>query len=208
MLSFKAFLATQDDSITDDEAIDKYAEYKVEFSRQQLNEFFVAHKEEEWFREKYHPELQQDRNNQALSCIKNRFQLFMELYNNGNLKELRLEEDSAEDIETFLDCFVTRLEGGTEEDVQNLINKQPLQKELHKTASIHLRTIHPFAKREEVEALCKKYPGFLRLSLSDPQPDKKWVRKGWASFSRDAKIKEICLSLSSVRLKVKSIFFW
>ena len=94
MLSFKAFLATQDDSITDDEAIDKYAEYKVEFSRQQLNEFFVAHKEEEWFREKYHPELQQDRNNQALSCIKNRFQLFMELYNNGNLKELRLEEDS------------------------------------------------------------------------------------------------------------------
>lgn len=201
MLSFKAFLATQDDSITDDEAIDKYAEYKVEFSRQQLNEFFVAHKEEEWFREKYHPELQQDRNNQALSCIKNRFQLFMELYNNGNLKELRLEEDSAEDIETFLDCFVTRLEGGTEEDVQDLINKQPLQKELHKTTSIHLRTIHPFAKREEVEALCKKYPGFLRLSLSDPQPDKKWVRKGWASFSRDAKIKEICLSLSSVRLK-------
>lgn len=48
MMSFKAFLSTQDDSISDDDAIKKYAEYKLEFKRQQLNEFFVNHKEEEW----------------------------------------------------------------------------------------------------------------------------------------------------------------
>ena len=44
MLTFKAFLHTQDDSITDSEALEKFAEYKVEFQRQQLNEFFVSHK--------------------------------------------------------------------------------------------------------------------------------------------------------------------
>nr|CAD7568492.1 unnamed protein product [Timema californicum] len=48
MMSFKAFLQTQDDNITDDEAIRKYNEYKLEFKRQQLNEFFMAHKDEEW----------------------------------------------------------------------------------------------------------------------------------------------------------------
>lgn len=48
MLTLKQFLATQDDSISDSDAIDKYNEYKVEFKRQQLNEFFVAHKDEEW----------------------------------------------------------------------------------------------------------------------------------------------------------------
>jgi len=48
MMSFKAYLQTQDDNITDDEAIRKYNEYKLEFKRQQLNEFFVTHKEEEW----------------------------------------------------------------------------------------------------------------------------------------------------------------
>lgn len=48
MMTFKAFLAAQDDSITDDEAIKKYNEYKLEFRRQQLNEFFIAHKDEEW----------------------------------------------------------------------------------------------------------------------------------------------------------------
>lgn len=49
MMSFKAFLGTQEDSITDDEAIKRYNEYKLEFRRQQLNEFFVAHKDEEWW---------------------------------------------------------------------------------------------------------------------------------------------------------------
>ena len=49
MMSFKTFLGTQDDTISDEEAIKKYAEYKHEFKRQQLNEFFVSHKDEEWY---------------------------------------------------------------------------------------------------------------------------------------------------------------
>ena len=48
-MSFKAFLAAQEDSISVDDAIQKYNEYKLEFRRQQLNEFFVAHKDEEWY---------------------------------------------------------------------------------------------------------------------------------------------------------------
>merc|ERR1712203_1292066 len=47
MMSFKTFLGTQDDTISDEEAVKKYAEYKMEFKRQQLNEFFVSHKDEE-----------------------------------------------------------------------------------------------------------------------------------------------------------------
>jgi len=47
-LSFKAWLSNQDDSISDQDALAKYAEYKQEFKRQQLNEFFVSHREEEW----------------------------------------------------------------------------------------------------------------------------------------------------------------
>lgn len=49
MMSFKAFLQSQDDTITDEEAMAKYNEYKLDFKRQQLNEFFVAHKDEEWY---------------------------------------------------------------------------------------------------------------------------------------------------------------
>jgi hypothetical protein len=48
MMTLKQFLATQDDSISDSDAIQKYSDYKLDFKRQQLNEFFVAHKDEEW----------------------------------------------------------------------------------------------------------------------------------------------------------------
>lgn len=48
MMSLKAFLITQDDNITDEEALSKYNEYKLQFKRNQLNEFFIAHKDEEW----------------------------------------------------------------------------------------------------------------------------------------------------------------
>ena len=48
MMTFKSFLTTQDDGISDEDAIKKYSEYKLEFKRQQLNEFFVNHKDEEW----------------------------------------------------------------------------------------------------------------------------------------------------------------
>lgn len=48
MMSLKSFLITQDDNITDEEALAKYNEYKLQFKRNQLNEFFVAHKDEEW----------------------------------------------------------------------------------------------------------------------------------------------------------------
>ena len=51
LMSFKQFLASQDDNITDEEAIRRFNEYKMDFKKKQLNEFFDAHKEEEWWAE-------------------------------------------------------------------------------------------------------------------------------------------------------------
>jgi hypothetical protein len=48
MLTFKKFLETQDESISDEEAILKYSDYKLEFRKQECEKFFAAHKEEEW----------------------------------------------------------------------------------------------------------------------------------------------------------------
>ena len=48
MLSFKLFLVKQDDNISDEDALKKYNEYKLDFKKQQISEFFLAHKEEEW----------------------------------------------------------------------------------------------------------------------------------------------------------------
>merc|ERR1719153_118524 len=55
MMSFKEFLQTQDDSITEEDSLTNYREYKTQFRRQVLATFFNAHKDEEWFRIMYHP---------------------------------------------------------------------------------------------------------------------------------------------------------
>jgi len=49
MMSMKQFIAAQDENITDSEATKRYSEYRVEFRRQQINEFFTQHKDEEWY---------------------------------------------------------------------------------------------------------------------------------------------------------------
>jgi hypothetical protein len=49
MLTFKQFLSSQVDDIEDMEAVRKYQEYKLDFRKTQIADFFTAHKEEEWY---------------------------------------------------------------------------------------------------------------------------------------------------------------
>ena len=72
---------------------------------------------------------------------------------------------------------------------------------LHRTASIFLRNLAPTITKQEVEAMCKRYPGFLRVAIADPQPDRRWFRRGWVTFERNVNIKEICWNLNNIRLR-------
>lgn len=46
-----------------------------------------------------------------------------------------------------------------------------------------------------------RFDGFLRVALADPQPERRWLRRGWVTFKRDANIKEICWNLNNIRLR-------
>jgi len=343
MMSFKAFLAAHDDSISDEEAVKKYADYKLEFRRQQLNEFFTSHKDEEWFKLKYHPEENQKRKTEQQGYIKLRIDTFVDMMNSGRFDELSVDADQSEKLVKLLDAVVIKLEGGTDLDLQvldapippvvteakipvkiqtkeNRVSTEteakeegedgedtgkedgaasplddskeetkdapkspttkrkrsdfdsesgsdwedkkedavaaevaqpaspdskpvedigspldqdpedlpeenqvkegetaemkdaeeekknghpaaPLPRELHRTASIFLRNLAPTITKLEVEAMCKRYPGFLRAALADPQPERRWFRRGWVTFERNVNIKEICWNLNNIRLR-------
>ncbi|XP_026515587.1 serrate RNA effector molecule homolog [Terrapene carolina triunguis] len=47
MKSFKEFLLSLDDSVDETEAVKRYNDYKLDFRRQQMQDFFLAHKDEE-----------------------------------------------------------------------------------------------------------------------------------------------------------------
>ena len=48
MLSFKNFLSEQEDNIDQEEAVKRYNDYKTDFKKTQISEFFTAHKDEDW----------------------------------------------------------------------------------------------------------------------------------------------------------------
>lgn len=77
----------------------------------------------------------------------------------------------------------------------------PTHKALHRTSSIFLRNLAPTITKAEVEAMCKRYNGFLRVAIADPLVERRWFRRGWVTFERNVNIKEICWNLNNIRLR-------
>ena len=50
--------------------------------------------------------------------------------------------------------------------------------------------------------MCKRYPGFLRVSLQDPQPERRFLRRGWVTFDRTVNINNICWNLNNIRVGI------
>ena len=48
--------------------------------------------------------------------------------------------------------------------------------------------------------VCKRYPGFIRVALQDPQPERRFLRRGWVTFDKNVNIKEICWNLNNIRV--------
>ncbi|KAM8794241.1 serrate RNA effector molecule homolog [Eudromia elegans] len=333
--SFKEFLLALDDAVDETEAVRRYHDYKVDFRRQQMQDFFLAHKDEEWFRSKYHPDEAGRRRREARAALRNRRDVFLFLLERGWLDELLLDVERAPAIVKTLDAAVIKMEGGTDSDLRILeqeeeeerpergapperrddprgpperppgadakaegeepaedkAQKGPAQGEeeeekgrkeeepdkepkkgspdpphyvttpptasghapcriddnrnnnrndnndnnnhprgrhrhgrgggprnrrggdggggdsrprpraLHRTCSLFMRNVAPNISHAEIAALCKRYPGFMRVALSEPQPERRFFRRGWVTFDRSVNIKEICWSLQNIRLR-------
>ncbi|XP_036380586.1 serrate RNA effector molecule homolog isoform X1 [Megalops cyprinoides] len=366
MKNFKEFLLSLDDSVDETEAVKRYNEYKLDFRRQQMQDFFLAHKDEEWFRSKYHPDEAGRRKAEAHAALQNRLGVFLYLMENGWFDNVSLDIDRAPAIIKILDAAVIKMEGGTENDLRIL--EQPAEEEeerataggtgpeppkrdeprmaegdrkpptdkddkekgdggmsgvednqkgvvvaaegdegedkgekvpekeeppepkklskkrkrkrsadsedeasasdsesdsdsdsnshtsdkpaereegedkeeeeeegeadvkerkeekpkerekereekkakeelpprprpLHRTCSLFMRSIAPSISKAEIIALCRRYPGFLRVALSDPQPERRFFRRCWVTFDRSVNIKEICWNLQNIRLR-------
>ena len=103
MMTFKAYLQTQDDSITDEEALHKYGEYKLEFQRQQLNEFFVNNKDYEWFQAKYHPKNMEERREKTKAALQKRLTAYSQLVTDDFIQDVSLDVGSEDKLVQMMD---------------------------------------------------------------------------------------------------------
>ncbi|CAL1591053.1 unnamed protein product [Knipowitschia caucasica] len=355
MRSFKDFLLNLEDNVDETEAVKRYNQYKLDFRRQQLQDFFLSHKQHEWFRSKYHPDDITARKAETQAALKTRLDVFLFLFENHWMDDIALDMDHASKIIKLMDAAVIKMEGGTDLDLQVLetpvsvdnagggdsttteggapaesgseskdseqagpsgtsatsdakekvaesspeskdsdkkeeneepkqngeeekmdeekeeqkdknkakkkrgrkrkrsvsadsgegsasesdsdpSEKEPSDKDqsereedeeeepdserrkerkerskkeegpakprpLHLTTSLFIRTIPPEVSKEELSNLCRRYSGFLRVALSDPQPERRFYRRCWVTFSRNVNIKETCWNLQNIRLK-------
>uniref|UniRef100_A0A672JSL2 Serrate, RNA effector molecule n=1 Tax=Salarias fasciatus TaxID=181472 RepID=A0A672JSL2_SALFA len=315
MKSFKEFLLSLDDSVDETEAVKRYNEYKIDFRRQQMQDFFLAHKDEEWFRSKYHPDEASRLKAEAQSALHNRLNVFTFLMENSWFDNVSLDIEQTPAIIKVLDAAVIKMEGGTDHDLRIL--DMPSEEEEEKEKSAALSGVGEPPKREDLKAsggdrkpsvekdknekdgdststekaataegedvkeeaekeavkeempepkkprrkrkrsgdsddeasasesdsdsdsdsncsdkpakkeeelslnllsaqtevlicfclllffsqLCRRYPGFLRVCLSDPHPERRFFRRCWVTFDRSTNIKEVCWNLQNIRLR-------
>ena len=118
---------------------------------------------------------------------------------NQNGKDEENKQDECMGDENTKECDNTEKEDGEESKMPEDEGIKP--RPLHKVTSIFLRNLSPTITKQEVEAMCRRYPGFLRAAIADPQPERRWFRRGWVTFERDIKIKDICFNLNNIRLR-------
>ncbi len=115
--------------------------------------------------------------------------------------EVKKEDGEGEDVKIENEGGEKEVKEEEEKRQDEADDDGPKPRPLHKTSSIFLRNLAPTITMQEIEAMCKRYPGFLRAAIADPDPARRWFRRGWISFERGVKIKEICYSLNSIRLR-------
>jgi len=120
MMTFKMWLNMQSDDISDEDAITNYNAYKVNFRQQQLQEFFVAHKNEEWFKEKYHPDEADKKFTNQRTSILWRVEVFEKMEKHGIFDRVRLDLENEKEIIKLMDSAVIFMEGGKDEDLKIL----------------------------------------------------------------------------------------
>nr|XP_033935619.1 serrate RNA effector molecule homolog [Pseudochaenichthys georgianus] len=104
MRSFKEFLLSMEDSVDETESVKRYNQYKLDFRRQQLQDFFLQHKDHEWFRSKFHPDDITAKRAESLNALKTRLSVFLFLLDNSWLDSLTLDMEQAPAIIKLLDA--------------------------------------------------------------------------------------------------------
>merc|ERR1712226_613124 len=101
-------------------AITKYQEYKLEFKKTQISEYFLQHKDEEWFQLKYHPDVCESHKANQLKAYAVRLDAFKKLESVICDSELTVDLSKDTAITRLLDSAVIYMEGGSEKDLEAL----------------------------------------------------------------------------------------
>ncbi|KAJ2906178.1 hypothetical protein GGI21_004076, partial [Coemansia aciculifera] len=198
---FAEWIKSQDNGrrLDQEEVRDRYESYRREALQRLYTQFFSAHKDEDWFSERFEPE---------------RRKVYMQ----------RLAEDKAENLRSFM----SDLESGKLDTLTyTATTEQVMQHEVHRrdqggysrmtlgdeeddvdvNHTLFIRTIPPTVTREALESFLKEIEGYKYLSLSEPRQDKLYHRFGWARFENGTDMDKALEGLGNVSIEQFQVHF-
>lgn len=179
LLSFKEFILSQSNDINEQEALARYSDYKTEFTRRQIDKFFKEHQEEEWFRNKYRP-TEIKKFEEALNESKaRRKELYKQFVEKKLVGEFAIDYSHNELLSQFLDSFSITLEGAPLDDIEKGETRK-----LYSVSSIFIPNLHQSVDKAMVEEYASSHEGFLRVAMSEAQPDKGFKRRAWITYKQ------------------------
>lgn len=167
-----------------------YDQYKVDHQSKVARQFVQQHRNEEWFKERYIPEVRDPLRRRLMDFRRGAYDQWERDLNGGVFDEFTLEgiykseSDGAGGV-------VEKEEGETTAVGETLgvldllpVRGGELRDDALSQPALLIKTLAPNVSRDKIEDFCKEHlgendGGFKWLSLSDPNPAKKFHRMGW-----------------------------
>ncbi|KAL1979095.1 hypothetical protein VTN96DRAFT_7021 [Rasamsonia emersonii] len=167
-----------------------YDAYKAELQVKLARQFVQQHRGEEWFKERYVPEVRDPLRRRLMDFRRGAYEQWERDIDSGLFDEFTLEgiykseSDGAGGIIEKEEGEATAV--GETLGVLDLLPARgaELRDDALYQPALLIKTLAPNVSREKIEEFCKEHlgegdGGFKWLSLSDPNPSKKFHRMGW-----------------------------
>jgi hypothetical protein len=167
-----------------------YDSYKENLQKQQAQAFVRQHKHEDWFRERYVPEVHEPFREKLMTFRRGLFEQWEQDLANGDFDEFTLEGIYKSES-NGLGGILEKEEGETSAAAEVLgvgdllpLRGGDIRDQVAQLPTLLIKTIGPTVTRDKLEAFAKEHlgedeGGFKHLSLSDPNPLKRCHRMGW-----------------------------
>ncbi|KAI1381725.1 hypothetical protein F4677DRAFT_1692 [Hypoxylon crocopeplum] len=167
-----------------------YDAYKEELQAKMARTFVAEHKKEQWFRERYVPDVRDALRKQINEFRRGAYSQWEQDLESGTFDDFSLE--GIPKSESNGAGGVVEKEEGEATAANEVLgvgdlvpaNGSDLRDENLYQPTLLIKTIAPHVSRQNLESFCKEHlgeeeGGFKWLSLSDPNPSKRYHRMGW-----------------------------
>ncbi|KAI9505834.1 hypothetical protein BX070DRAFT_188051 [Coemansia spiralis] len=190
---FAEWLKTQDGGrrLEQDEIRERYEDYRREALQRLYTQFFNAHKDDDWFSERFDPDRRKDYVASLAERKAENLKEFMADLEAGKLDSLS-QTATAEQV---MQHELNRRDGGGASRIGEDDDEEPAE-----SYTLFIRTVPPSVPRATLEEELKKQTGFKYLALSEPRQDKQYHRFGWVRFDEGTDMDKALESLGNVNI--------